>query len=135
MRISGSAKRWSTRQTYYAKILWSKAMQVLHEDLQIKDFEQPEGIEILEYCTASGQLATPNCTNRETGVYKSSFKPDVCQKHNSMNTTTTVPGGDTTDTTTGEGTNTDGETTTTVAGLPPEGPDPDEPEPASVPVS
>ena len=68
-------------QTGYAKSLWSKAMKVLHEDLQIKDFEQPEGVEILEYCTVTGQLASEGCTSRDTGVYKTEFMPGVCQIH------------------------------------------------------
>ena len=124
-------------QTGYAKSLWSQAMKVLHENLQIKDFEQPDGVEILEYCTASGQLATPNCTGRETGVYKSSFKPDMCQKHSSMNTTTTAPTGSTTSgtetTTTGDGGETT--TTTTVADLPPTTEQPDEPQEANQPAA
>ena len=68
-------------QTGYAKSLWNKAMKVLHQNLQIKDFEQPEGVEILEYCTATGQLATDGCPGRETGVYKTEFMPGVCQSH------------------------------------------------------
>ena len=66
------------RQTYYAKILWSKAMQALHEDLQIKDFEAPNGVEELTYCTKTGLIANGNCKNTDVGVYKTSFKPDVC---------------------------------------------------------
>ena len=49
-------------QTGYAKSLWSKAMKVLHKNLQIKDFDMPGGIEVLEYCTKTGQLATEACT-------------------------------------------------------------------------
>ena len=71
----------SKYQTGYAKTLWSKAMKVLHQNLQIKDFDQPEGVEILEYCTATGQLATDGCPGRETGVYKTEFMPGVCQSH------------------------------------------------------
>ena len=96
-------------QTGYAKTLWSKAMKVLHEDLQIKDFEQPDGVEVLKYCTATGQLATENCTSTEMGVYKTEFKPDVCQKHSGAGTTTTTTPS-TEDTTTVEG---DVSTTTT----------------------
>ena len=114
-------------------------MKALHEDLQIKDFEMPDGVEVLEYCTASGQLATPNCTNRETGVYKSSFKPDMCQKHSSMNTTTTTAPVD--GTTSAEDASTSGDnagestTTTTVADLPPSTDDPDAPQEANQPAA
>ena len=40
-------------QTGYAKSLWNKAMKVLHKNHQIKDFDQPSGIETLKYCTAT----------------------------------------------------------------------------------
>ncbi len=66
------------RQTYYAKILWSKAMQVLHEDLESKEFAMPAGVEELKYCTKTGKLATDACKKTDTGVYKTDFKPDTC---------------------------------------------------------
>ena len=65
-------------QTSYAKSLWSQAMTVLHEDLQIKDFEMPAGVEQLTYCTETGLIATARCTSTDVGVYKSSFKPGTC---------------------------------------------------------
>ena len=109
------------RQTYYAKILWSKAMKVLHEDLQIKDFEAPAGIEELTYCTKTGLIANGNCKSTDVGVYKTDFKPDVCtcggtqttQPDKSPSGGTTTGNNNTTGTTTGTGTtngadNTDG---------------------------
>ncbi|MBQ6849301.1 MAG: transglycosylase domain-containing protein [Clostridia bacterium] len=133
-------------QTGYAKSLWSQSMKVLHENLQIKDFTMPEGIEVLEYCTETGQLATPNCTKRDKGVYKSTFKPGPCQKHNSVvpTTTTTVPDptGSTTGTDSTSGTDTDtttttgtGTGTTTTTALPPEPTDPTRPAPAAEPAA
>ena len=68
----------SKSQTGYAKSLWSKAMKVLHEDLQIKDFEMPEGVEVLRYCTKTGLVAGSKCKKTDTGYYKTSFKPDMC---------------------------------------------------------
>ena len=119
-------------QTGYAKSLWNKAMKVLHEDLQIKDFEKPNGVEVLKYCTATGQLATDKCPKTDTGVYKSTCKPVVCETHNGKpigdgSTTTGATGA--TDTTTGSAgataeatgttTGTAGETTAgTTAGAP-----------------
>lgn len=79
----------SKYQTGYAKSLWNKAMKVLHEDLQIKDFEMPEGVEKLKYCTETGQLATDKCKKTDTGYYKSDFKPDECEKHSGADTSTT----------------------------------------------
>ena len=68
-------------QTGYAKSLWNKAMKVLHKDLQIKEFTVPEGVETWHYCTETGQLATAACPKKEAGVYKSTNKPSVCEKH------------------------------------------------------
>ena len=53
-------------------------MTVLHEDLQIKDFVMPEGVEELTYCTKTGLLATDQCKKTDVGYYKTVFKPDVC---------------------------------------------------------
>ncbi len=96
----------SKSQTGYAKSLWNKAMKVLHEDLQIKDFEMPEGVEKLEYCTETGQLATDGCKKTDTGYYKSDFKPDKCEKHSETATTSTTQAD-----TKGETGKTSGETT------------------------
>ena len=69
-------------QTGYAKSLWNKAMKVLHENKQIKEFEKPdEGIEELEYCLTTGQLATDKCKKTEKGVYKTDCKPGLCEEH------------------------------------------------------
>ena len=99
-------------------------MKALHEDLQIKDFEMPDGVEKLEYCTATGQLATEGCTSRETGVYKSDFKPGLCETHGGTGTTTTTGTGAEESTTSSETLphqrTTGSTTTTTVADLPPE---------------
>ena len=93
-------------QTGYAKSLWSKAMTVLHEDLQIKDFAMPSGIEVLTYCNKTGLIATEKCKKTDTGVYKTVCKPDVCTCGNPVPeqpenpTDTTTPSGDPTGSTT-----------------------------------
>ena len=114
-------------QTGYAKSLWNKAMKVLHKNLQIKEFVKPAGVEELKYCTATGQLATDKCPSTDTGFYKSTCKPAVCEKHNGNpigdgKTTTTAPGETTAtqtgtaDTATTTGSETTGTTVTTEAG-------------------
>lgn len=111
-------------QTGYAKSLWNKAMTVLHEDLQIKDFTMPEGVEVLKYCTKTGLLATDACKKTDTGTYKTSFKPDYCTCGTETPVTPTVPttpstsittAGSTTDTTVGS------TATTTTDTIPTEG--------------
>ena len=52
----------------------------------------PEGVEVLQYCTASGQLATDKCTSKDTGYYKSTNKPGLCEKHGGKPITTTATG-------------------------------------------
>ena len=83
-------------QTGYAKSLWNKAMTVLHEDKQIKDFVMPEGVESLRYCTKTGLLATPACKKTDTGVYKSVNKPGQCTCGTEQPVTPTTPSTSTT---------------------------------------
>ncbi|MBQ5840980.1 MAG: transglycosylase domain-containing protein [Clostridia bacterium] len=83
-------------QTSYAKTLWSKAMKALHKNLQIKDFEQPSGITVAEYCEQTGELATDACKSKAHGVYKSSFMPGLCSVHGGNPVTTTTQGQQTT---------------------------------------
>ena len=103
-------------QTDYAKSLWSKAMKVLHEDLQIKNFTMPDGVEELTYCTKTGLIATDACKKTEVGVYKTSFKPDTCTCGSGDTTGNTDTTGSTTAATTTDsavtGDTTDTESTT-----------------------
>lgn len=99
----------SKAQTGAAKKLWNLAMKALHRNLQIKDFEQPSGVETHKYCTATGELATEACPKTDTGVYKSTNKPGVCSTHGGAaatkptttapSTTTTSPSAETSTTT------------------------------------
>ncbi len=77
-------------QTGYAKKLWNQAMKALHRNLQIKEFEQPSGITVTEYCEQTGELATDACQSKATGVYKSSFMPGTCSVHGGTPATTTT---------------------------------------------
>lgn len=79
-------------QTGYAKRLWNQAMKVIHQDLQIKKFDRPDGVEKLKYCTKTGMLATKKCKNTEEGYYKETNIPDKCTVHGKVSTTT--PSGD-----------------------------------------
>ncbi len=119
-------------QTGYAKSLWNKAMKALHQNLQIKDFTKPEGVEVWKYCTVSGQLATSACTATDTGWYKSTNKPGYCAVHGgqalnpdgTVNTatsatptgSTTVPTGSTTGSLV-DGSTTSGSTTDVTSGV------------------
>ena len=110
-------------QTGYAKSLWNKAMKALHANLEIKEFEAPEGVDTWFYCTKTGLRATDGCPSRELGVYKSTNTPGYCTTHSGkpLNpdgtpgtgeapTTPSTDGGSST-ATTGSGSATDGSTT------------------------
>lgn len=108
-------------QTGYARRLWNLAMKALHKNLEIKGFTAPEGVKTLQYCTATGQLATDTCPGTDTGYYKSVNIPPLCSAHpgNSLNVedisdaTTEPDDGSTGSTTTSETGSTTGTTTTT----------------------
>ncbi len=102
-------------QTSYAKSLWNKAMKVLHQNLQIKEFEVPEGVQTWQYCTATGNRATSDCPKTETGWYKSTNVPDYCTAHNGkpLNPDGSLPETTATTTTTSQDTSTTATDSTT----------------------
>lgn len=51
--------------TTYSKVLWRKVMSRIHEGLENKDFERPEGITSATICTKSGKLAIPDVCDRD----------------------------------------------------------------------
>ena len=81
--------------------------------------EQPDGVQVLKYCTTTGMLATDACPGTDTGYYKSSNVPGVCTAHNGNPLNGTETTGTTTDTgtttTTGSGSSAEGTTTTAEA--------------------
>ncbi len=108
-------------QTGYARRLWNLAMKALHKNLEIKGFTAPEGVKTLQYCTATGHLATDACPGTDTGYYKSVNIPPLCSAHpgNPLNVedtsdaTTEPDDGSTGSTTTSETGSATGTTTTT----------------------
>jgi penicillin-binding protein 1A len=116
-----------SKQTGYAKNLWNKAMKALHQDLEIKEFTVPEGVQSWKYCTVTGQRATAACPGTDTGYYKSSLIPGYCTAHNGkpLNpdgslpepapTTPTTPPTEDVTTSTSESSTTTATTTTTAA--------------------
>ncbi|MCR4946794.1 MAG: penicillin-binding protein [Lachnospiraceae bacterium] len=72
----------------FPKRIWKAAMQRIHEGLEYKDFEMPEGIVKAKVCKKSGLLATEACKLDERGsqVYteyfvKGSQPRTECDKH------------------------------------------------------
>lgn len=101
-------------QTGYAKSLWNKAMKALHANKKACAFPKKGTTQELEFCTATGMIATDKCPKTDVGVYKASNIPDLCSTHSGAKKTTTTTGDGTETTTTTAG----GAATTTTSGTP-----------------
>ncbi|MBQ6568937.1 MAG: PBP1A family penicillin-binding protein [Clostridia bacterium] len=92
--------------TNYAMRAWKAVMTEAHEDLPKKDFKMPKGVVKKTYCTHTGLLASPECSDTKTGYYKTKSKIGLCSGHghstpdNTDKTTTTTAGEKKTTTTT-----------------------------------
>ncbi|MDD6039064.1 MAG: PBP1A family penicillin-binding protein [bacterium] len=51
--------------TSYPKMIWKAVMQRLHENLENKDFEKPDGIVSCSICSKSGKLAIPGVCDHD----------------------------------------------------------------------
>lgn len=73
-------------ETNQAKTLWKACMSRIHENLEYKDFIQPEGIVTATVCSKSGKLAVPGLCDLDGSVHTEIFDVDnvptsVCNKH------------------------------------------------------
>lgn len=83
----------SGTQTSYPKKIWKAVMSRIHEDLEYKDFEMPDGIVTAVVCKESGKLAIDGvCTNdpRGNAAYTEYFAEgteptEYCDHHILMN--------------------------------------------------
>lgn len=76
-------KSLNSRQTGYARDLWSKAMSEIHKGLTPADFTQKGSTVEKSYCTKTGLLATAGCPGTAVGVYKANNIPGYCTEHGS----------------------------------------------------
>lgn len=67
--------------TYPTPIFWKNLMLPIHEGLEAKDFDYSANVQALQYCVASGDLATENCPSTATGWYKKTYIPSSCILH------------------------------------------------------
>ncbi|MEA4816209.1 MAG: PBP1A family penicillin-binding protein [Lachnospiraceae bacterium] len=73
----------------YHLLLWRDVMEKIHEGLENKKFEKPDGISSITLCRASGQLAVPGLCENDyygyttvTDYCTSDFSvPETCQCH------------------------------------------------------
>ena len=73
-------------ETNTAKNLWRACMSRIHEDLEYKQFTQPEGIVTATVCSKSGKLAVPGLCDLDGSAHEEIFAEDnvpteMCDKH------------------------------------------------------
>lgn len=66
---------------YPPPIIWKNIMATIHEDLPIIEFEASGNIVQKNYCTESGLLAGPLCSETAVGWFKLSNLPPQCNAH------------------------------------------------------
>ena len=77
-----NARNSATALATYAKRLWQKAMNALHQGLEAKEFEQPATTVKANFCQSSGMLATTGCSKpQQVGYYKPDNVPGYCNQH------------------------------------------------------
>lgn len=61
--------------------VWKSYMETVQEGLEVKQFPVSEDVKTAAFCTDSGDLAGPNCPNRQTGYYTEDNMPGTCAMH------------------------------------------------------
>ena len=61
--------------------LWAAVMKRIHEPLENKDFEKPDGIITATVCSATGCLAAEGCTDTYNDIFTSDNLPPRCEGH------------------------------------------------------
>jgi penicillin-binding protein 1A len=64
--------------TYPAAKVFKYVMNLVHEDLEEKEFEYSSDSVRRSYCTVSGMLASSRCASTNTGWYKIDNLPGTC---------------------------------------------------------
>lgn len=76
-----------TRDSGLAAEIWSTVMSTVHQDLEPKEFEEPEGMVRETVCTKSGKLSTSKCLADPRGVVKEELfvngtePTEECEQH------------------------------------------------------
>lgn len=68
--------------SYKPTQIWKNVMSDVHKNLPKKEFELSPTMQKLEYCTATGLIASESCPKKATGYYKADNIPEICEtKH------------------------------------------------------
>ena len=67
-----------------AGLIWSAIMNAIHNGLEDRAFEEPEGIVRAVVCKDSGHTATSHCSSTYVEVFKEGTVPSPCEGHRSV---------------------------------------------------
>lgn len=71
-------------------VVWRTIMEKIHQNLEVKKFEKPEGIVTAQICTESGKLAGKLCSSDPRGTIKTEYfaegtqPTDYCNVHKAV---------------------------------------------------
>lgn len=88
---TGYDNNQTLRYTTYARSLWKKTMDALHQGLEPKSFDSKGTTVEKTYCYDTGMIATPGCPRTAVGVYKADNVPGECTLHGGGGETTAAP--------------------------------------------
>ena len=71
--------------SYAPPIIYKNIMGPIHQNLAVVQFQDDPDVEVLEYCTITGDLAGDDCETTATGWYKPSNIPPVCDGDHDVN--------------------------------------------------
>ena len=64
--------------------IWFDVMKVVHQNLEVKDFIQPDNIVSAKICLDSGKKATDKCKNTYTEIFVKGTVPEDCNGHTTV---------------------------------------------------
>ena len=71
--------------SYAPPIIYKNIMGPIHQNLAVVQFQDDPDVEVLEYCTITGDLAGDDCETTAIGWYKPSNIPPVCDGDHYVN--------------------------------------------------
>lgn len=64
--------------------IWFDVNKVIHQDLEVKDFVEPDNIVTAKICLDSGKKATDKCKNTYTEIFVQGTVPEDCNGHTTL---------------------------------------------------
>ncbi len=71
----------SSDERNFHRILWTRVMNQIHEDLSDREFEAPSSVRQVSVCSESGLLAGNGCTRIEEYFDSSNVPTETCDEH------------------------------------------------------